>query len=127
MSRVLLASLALIALGWMSGCASTNNSSSGNGGVTTQSNSLLNGQYGFALSGFDSLQLPMGMAGSFKADGAGHITAGDVDVNDNGVVSSSTALAGTYAFDPGDGPVGRIFLTNTVGSVTHTWQVRLRA
>lgn len=120
MRRVLLASLALIALGWMSGCAGSNNSSSSGGSVTTQSNSLLNGQYGFALSGYDSSELPMGMAGSFKADGAGHITAGDVDVNDNGVISSSTALTGTYAFDAGEGPVGRILLTNTVGSVTHT-------
>ncbi len=62
----------------------------------------------------------MSMAGSFKADGLGHITAGEVDVNDNGVVSSSSALSGTYAFDTGgQGTIGTITLTNSVGSITH--------
>jgi hypothetical protein len=72
------------------------------------------------LAGFDSNGSPVGIAGSLKADGLGHITAGEVDVNDNGVISFSNALAGSYAFDStGVGSAGTIQLTNTVGSVSH--------
>ena len=42
------------------------------------------------IAGFDSNGNPVGIAGSLKADGLGHITAGEVDVNDNGVISSSS-------------------------------------
>ena len=78
----------------------------------------LSGQYAFVLAGFDANANPMGIAGSLKADGLGHITGGTVDVNDNGVVSSSSTLAGTYTIDSNQR--GTITLTNTVGSVTHT-------
>src|ERR1022692_2576877 len=98
MGRTLLGSLTLIALGWMAGCGGSSGASSAAG--VTQPNAL-NGQYAFVLSGFDSTANPMGIAGSFKTDGLGHITAGEVDVNDNGVVSSSSALSGTYTFDTG--------------------------
>ena len=113
----LLGSLTLIALGWMARCGGSSGDSS-TGGMA-QPNAL-NGQYAFVLSGFDSNANPMGVAGSFKADGLGHITGGAVDVNDNGVVSSSSALTGTYVFDTnGQGTIGTITLTNSVGSVTH--------
>jgi hypothetical protein len=122
MKRIVLASVALIALAWLSGCTSSGGSlASGN---TTPSPALLNGQYAFVLSGFDPTN-PITMAGSFKADGKGNITAGDVDVNDNGTISSSIALTGNYGFDSlptgtiGLGTLGTIVLTNTVGSVTH--------
>ena len=117
MRGTLLGSLTLIALGWMAGCGGSSGASS-TGGMA-QPNAL-NGQYAFVLSGFDSNANPMGVAGSFKADGLGHITGGAVDVNDNGVVSSSSALTGTYVFDTnGQGTIGTITLTNSVGSVTH--------
>jgi hypothetical protein len=44
------------------------------------SESLLNGQYGISLTGFDSSG-PAGMLGSVTTDGAGHITAGSEDIN----------------------------------------------
>jgi len=92
----------------------------------------LNGQYAFSLSGFDPTGNPISMAGSIKADGLGHITAGEVDVNDNGMISSNISLAGTYAFDSNippagtftfnsnaQGTLGTIALTYTVGTVSH--------
>src|ERR1700719_4808180 len=117
MRGTLLGSLTLIPLGWMAGCGGSSGASS-TGGMA-QPNAL-NGQYAFVLSGFDSNANPMGMAGSFKADGLGHITVGEVDVNDNGVASSSSALSGTYTFDTGGlGIIGTIILSNSVGSITH--------
>ncbi len=117
MRRALFGSLTLIAVGLMAGCGG-----SGGGGLSSgppQPNAL-NGQYAFVLAGFDSTGAPVGIAGSLKSDGLGHITAGEVDVNDNGTVSSSTSVAGTYAFDAaGKTTLGTIQLTNTVGSVTH--------
>lgn len=125
MKRIVLASVALIALAWLSGCSSGYSSNSNTNGYTTPSPSLLSGQYAFVLSGFDPTN-PITMAGSIKADGHGNITAGEVDVNDNGTISSNgSPLTGTYAFDTlptgtiGLGSLGTITLTNNVGSVTH--------
>ncbi len=74
----------------------------------------------------------MSIAGSIKADGLGHITAGEVDVNDNGAISSNNSLSGTCAFDSNippagsyafnsnvQGTLGTIALTYTVGKVSH--------
>jgi hypothetical protein len=130
MKRIVLASVALMALAWLSGCSS-GSSSPANSGEATPSPSLLSGQFAFVLGGSDataSPYVPIVMAGSFTADGKGNITAGDIDVNDNGVHSTSaTPLSGTYAFDTfqttgtiGYGALGTIVLTNTVGSITHT-------
>jgi len=117
MRRAIYASLSLLlSLGWIAGCGG--GSSSGGGGGGTQPNAF-DGQYAFVLAGFDSNGVPVGIAGSLKADGLGHITAGEVDVNDNGTISSSASVAGTYAFDAaGNSTLGTITLTNTVGSVT---------
>jgi hypothetical protein len=101
------------------------------GGGATTPNALI-GQYAFSLTGFDSAGNPMSIAGSVKADGLGHITAGEADVNDNGTISSDNSLAGTYAFDSnvppagtymfnmnGQGTLGTIALTYMVGTVSH--------
>jgi hypothetical protein len=119
MRRAPVASLALIAIGLMAGCGGSSYGG-GNPGGGPPPPDALDGQYAFVLTGFDSNANPMGMAGSFKADGQGHITAGAVDVNENGVVSSSSALTGTYSFDAGGlKSLGTVTLTNTVGSITH--------
>jgi hypothetical protein len=116
MKRALFSSLTLIAVGLMAGCGG----SSGGGGSTPPQPNALNGQYAFVLTGFDPSNNHVGIAGSLKANGLGQITAGEVDVNDNGVISSSDVVAGSYAFDStGDGSTGTIQLTNTVGSVAH--------
>lgn len=123
MKRGLLVSLSVLALGWLAGCGS--GSSGGGGGTPPQANSL-KGQYAFVLAGFDSTGNPVGIAGSITADGFGHITAGEVDVNDNGTAATTSgAVTGTYAFDKtgsgNDTTLGGIALANTVGTVaTHS-------
>ena len=115
MRRFLLIAVAIAALGWTAGCGS------GSGGPSISgvtSPAALNGQYAFVLSGFDATPNPVSIAGSFKADGLGHITGGEIDVNDNGAVSSSNTLQGSYAFDAnGQNTLGTITLTGTVGNL----------
>lgn len=64
----------------------------------TGSESLLNGQYAFALQGFDGTN-PVRIAGIFDADGAGHIakSVGIVDINDGGSTSVQLNQAITSA------------------------------
>jgi hypothetical protein len=103
---------------------------SNNGGGATLA--ALDGQYAFSLAGFDVTGNPMSFAGSIKADGQGHISGGEMDVNDNGAISSNNSLSGTYAFDSNippagtyafnsnvQGTLGTIALTYTVGGVSH--------
>lgn len=113
--HLVLATLTFLAVASLAGCSS--GSSAATSTTVTSSPAPLTGQYAFALNGFDGSNNPLGMAGSFKADGAGHITGGAVDVNDNGVVSSSSALVGTYFI--GADEEGTIVLTNTVGTLAH--------
>jgi hypothetical protein len=58
------------------------------------------GGYAFAFSGWDMHSQPAALAGSFQADGLGNITSGTADMNDNGTLSSYTAITGTYTTDP---------------------------
>ncbi len=86
-----------------------------------------NGQYAFSLAGFDATGNPMSIAGSLTADGLGHVTTGEVDVNDNGAASLNNTLMGSYAFDSNIPPVGSyLFTTNsedTLGTISLTYTV----
>ena len=62
--------------------------------------SAIKGGYAFAFSGWDMHSQPAAVAGSFQADGLGNITSGIADMNDNGTLSSYTAVTGTYTTDP---------------------------
>jgi hypothetical protein len=112
----------------LAGCGVVGNNGAGSSSGAASALAAFSGQYAFLLSGFDATGNPISIAGSMKADGLGHITAGEVDVNDNGAISSGNSLSGTYAFDPniglttsnlssGKGTLGTIVLTNTVGTV----------
>lgn len=111
----------------------TNGASTGTSFLLQQSTSsgtptvAFNGQYAFSLAGFDATGNPMSIAGSVTADGLGHVTAGEVDVNDNGVISSNNTLTGSYAFDSNIPPVGSyLFTTNsedTLGTISLTYTV----
>ena len=52
------------------------------------SESILNGQYAFLLRGFNHSGFA-GIVGSIKADGAGHITAGELDMNSTGAAAAT--------------------------------------
>jgi hypothetical protein len=65
-----------------------------NGATTTSS--IVN-NYAFSLSGVDSAQNPIAVAGSFSADSKGNITGYGADENDSGAMTTVTAFTGTYA------------------------------
>jgi len=61
---------------------------------------LMKGQYQFLVTGFDKSGFPLSIAGSFAADGAGDITGGEMDVNDDGAIGgNSSTLMGSYTLD----------------------------
>lgn len=76
--------------------------------------SVITGPYVFSALGADGSFNPLGIAGEFSADGAGHIPSpgGIIDVNDDGIVKGDdTSLNGTYAFDTVFSSTGRGTLT----------------
>ena len=92
----------------------------------SSSSSVITGPYVFNALGADSGFNPLGLAGKFSADGAGHIPNPAqphtiLDVNDNGiaggtVTTGDTSLSGSYEFDPLFPGTGRGTLTLTSGS-----------
>jgi hypothetical protein len=62
--------------------------------------SAIKGGYAFGYRGFDMHSQPFAMAGSFQADGAGNITSGALDGNDNGTMVNASTLTGSYTVDP---------------------------
>jgi len=81
--------------------------------------SAIKGGYAFGFSGFDTHSQPFAMAGSFQADGAGNITSGAFDANDNGTMLDVSTLTGSYTVDP----VGRGTITLKVSpSATLTYR-----
>jgi hypothetical protein len=91
----------------------------------SNSSTVITGSYVFNALGTDSGFNPLGLAGKFSADGAGHIPNPAephtiLDVNDNGiaggtVTTGNTSLAGSYVFDPLFPGTGRGTLTLTSG------------
>jgi hypothetical protein len=119
MKRAIFVSLSFLFLGSIAGCGSASNYGGGGGGNPTPN--VFKGQYAILLTGLDGTTgNQVGIAGSLTADGLGHISTGEVDINDNGTVTSATGLAGTYSFDAaGNSTLGSIVLTSTVGSLQH--------
>jgi hypothetical protein len=84
------------------------------------SESLLNGQYGISLTGFDSSG-PAAMLGSVTVDGAGHITAGSEDINSVSGVQLNvpvTTASSSYSI----GADHRGCLTLVAGGVTRIFR-----
>jgi Putative Ig domain len=69
--------------------------------------SAIKGGYAFGFRGLDTHSQPTAIAGNFQADGAGNITGGEADMNDDGTLSSFSGITGTYTVDP----VGRGVIT----------------
>ncbi|HZR27823.1 MAG TPA: Ig-like domain-containing protein [Terriglobales bacterium] len=64
--------------------------------TVTFTNAGLNGQYAFSLKG-SSPNGPLVAAGTFQADGQGHISSGILDSNDSVILSANQAFTGTYS------------------------------
>ena len=92
---------------------------------STANNSKLNGQYAFLVSGFD----PNGQfvaAGSFAADGNGHISNGVMDTNDPLALQTQLGFTGTYVI--GSNNLGTMTLNITSGGVgSHSFALSLMA
>src|SRR3954471_19978451 len=89
-----LGSFAVITLIAIAGCGggSSVNFPPPQGGFT---NANLNGPFAFSYTGSDAGGF-LAVAGSFVADGAGHITSGTQDINSGAAVSPNVAVNGTY-------------------------------
>jgi Bacterial Ig-like domain (group 2) len=63
------------------------------------STATLTGSYAFGLDGLGANGFVASSVGRFTADGAGHLTAGEVDTNEEGTVTSEPLTAGSYSVD----------------------------
>src|SRR6185437_5852284 len=91
--RFLLFLLTAISLITIAGCGGSSvNFPPPQGGFT---NANLNGPFAFSYTGSDAGGF-LAVAGSFVADGAGHITSGTQDINSGVPVSPNAAVNGTY-------------------------------
>ncbi|MBZ5489336.1 MAG: hypothetical protein LAO76_00205 [Acidobacteriia bacterium] len=82
------------------------------GGFT---NANLSGPFAFSYTGSDAAGF-LAVAGSFVADGSGHITSGTQDINSGAAVSTNAAVSGTYLVRA-DGR-GTITLNSPAGNST---------
>jgi hypothetical protein len=82
------------------------------GGFT---NANLNGSFAFSYTGTDANGF-LAVAGSFIADGNGHLTSGTEDVNSGAAIATNAAITGTYTVRA-DGR-GSITLTSTAGNAS---------
>src|SRR5579872_1518397 len=126
--KIILLPLALLSLMLAAGCGGGPSGSGGGGGGTGSfSNSSLNGQYAYRLTGLlynsNGSTSSYAEAGTFTADGSGHITAGVDDLVVGGTaLSTSTSVTGTYGVNS-DG-TGSITLNNA-GLGTETLAITL--
>jgi hypothetical protein len=81
----------------------------------TFTNANLSGPFAFSYTGSDAGGF-LAVAGSFVADGAGHITSGTQDINSAAGISTNVAVSGTYLVRA-DGR-GTITLNSTAGTST---------
>lgn len=112
--RFLLSLAATITLIMIAGCGGGSSVSfpPPQGGFT---NANLSGPFAFSYTGSDAGGF-LSVAGSFVADGSGHITSGTQDINSGAAVSTNVAVNGTYLVRA-DGR-GTITLNSSAGTST---------
>ena len=76
----------------------------------------LSGRFAFAFDGTTAGNNPLAAAGMFTAGGAGNLTSGLQDINDNGTAAGSVVFTGTYT--PVNATTGRGQLSMTANSET---------
>src|SRR5438270_13428609 len=92
--HILVSLAAVITLITLAGCGGGNsiNFPPPQGSFT---NANLNGPYAFSYTGSDAGGF-LAVAGSFQADGNGHITSGTQDINSGAAVRTNASITGTY-------------------------------
>jgi hypothetical protein len=104
-----------------------NTSVTGNAIVTVTAvqfnNSSLRGNYVFSLTGIDVNGFPFYAVGAITADGSGHITGGEEDLNDvsSGYVQASS-VTGTYSV--GSDGRGTLNLNSSIGSFSYAFAIQ---
>ena len=78
------------------------------------SNASVSGPFVFTLGGATSSALPFAIGGLLSSDGAGHVTSGSEDINNNGAVTQNVAITGSYAIDSFGR--GALTLTSSAGT-----------
>ena len=96
--------------------------------ITCNNDGALSGNWAMLLQGFNNIQVPapqIAAVGSFVADGAGNITSGTLDSNDQVNGPASGTMTGQYCISTNN--AGLMTLHQTVGgsSTTHTYAVVL--
>lgn len=117
-SRVRLLSMSFAVLLALLGTVGCGNGSSGVVLPPGSNNSMLNGQYAFSFSGQNTSNF-LTAAGSFTADGNGHITAGLEDVTIGGFATQPLVFTGTYAIGSDNRGTA---LIRVAGGGSATWQ-----
>ena len=86
-------------------------------------NSSLKGNYIFSLTGIDVNGSPFYAVGAVTADGNGHITGGEEDLNDvSSGYSQATSVTGTY--NVGSDGRGTLNLNSSIGSFSYAFAIR---
>ena len=112
--RFLVSIAATIVLTLLAGCGGGGSVSfpPPQGGFT---NANLSGSYAFSYTGSDAAGF-LAVAGSFQADGNGHITGGTQDINSGFSIATNAAISGTYGVRA-DGR-GSATLNSSAGTTT---------
>ena len=104
--------------------ASGNQASTGSGNFVLQNSAAfaagVSGSYVFDFTGLDGSTNPQSLVGRFAASG-GVITSGLEDANDNGALTSSTSISGSFVADPANTAAGRG--TATVEGQTYAFYI----
>lgn len=83
--------------------------------------SVLSGNYAFEFNGFNSTGNPIAIAGSFAADGSGHITNGVQDFNAIGASPQNQTFTGTYTV--GSDNQGLLSFSSLSGSPIYSFSI----
>src|SRR6266704_1059755 len=87
------------------------------------SNAALGGTFAFNLAGIDAGNNSFMSAGLINADGAGNISSGVQDNNDNGTPSTNLALTGAYAVSNAATGRGTMQLNASLGTLNFVFYV----
>jgi hypothetical protein len=87
------------------------------------SNAALGGGFVFNLAGIDAGGNPFSTIGAVATDGAGNISSGVQDLNDNGTPTPNVSLTGSYSVPAGGNGRGTLILNSAIGTLNFVFYV----